>query len=284
MPEPRPLPIRLISANPMGGRTASSQALECSGLKSFLWMSSTLGPGPQIAATPVTPESGKTADFAGQILAAAQPSPHPPRTSVDLLPRLPFTDAVELASLAGTGKMTWPEINAALDAKIKLATHEALQRQRELCDRAPPRLESDKAWVAHNAWNEAKRNGESEIWARYNAKCDDLFANDCGPSDTSPRSLERLFGRERILDRFRSARDAELADLIKRLGPQPPRPTASAMPLSPAQVAMLRSQLTTSESAAIGKLNAVGFVASADMRAAIGMLAGEVAASVANGT
>jgi hypothetical protein len=224
------------------------------------------------------------ADSAGQNLAVAEPLPHLPRTSVDLLPRLPFADAVELASLAGTGKMTWPEINAALDAKIKLATREVLERQRELCDPAPPRQESDKAWAAHNAWDEAKRTGEREIWARYNAKCDELFANDCGPSDTGPRSLEQLFRRERILDRFRSARDAELAELIKRLGPPPPRPAASAMHLSPGQVAMLRSQLTAPETAAIGKLNAVGFVTSGDMKAVIGMLAGEIAGSVANGT
>jgi len=289
MPEPSPGPIRLISSSASARRTLSSQRAEKSGFKSFLWISGAPTPQPQTAARPTTSNSGKAADFAGQIAAVAEPTPsaetHFQRTSVDLLPRLPFADAVELASLVGSGKMSWPEIDAALDAKIKLATREALERQRERFDPVPPsQRESDKAWAAYNAWNEAKRNGESEVWARYNAKCDEVFANDCGSPDANSRSLDKLRCRERILDRFRSARDAELAELTERLGRQPPRPTASATRLISLQVATLRSQLTATESAAIGKLNAAGFIASANMKAAIGILAGEIADKIANVT
>ena len=44
-----------------------------------------------------------------------------PHNSSHLFGRLPFGDAVRLAALVGTGQMTWAEVNAALDAKIKLA-------------------------------------------------------------------------------------------------------------------------------------------------------------------
>ena len=65
-----------------------------------------------------------------------------PHNSSHLFARLPFGDAVQLAVLAGTGQMSWAEINAALDAKIKLA----IAGQQE--DRCPDR---------HDAWEEAKR-------------------------------------------------------------------------------------------------------------------------------
>jgi hypothetical protein len=194
------------------------------------------------------------------------------RNSADLLPRLPFDDAVKLASLVGTGQMTWPEINAALDARIKLAMADALDRQREQLDLPPPSSQqSDRAWDAYCDWDEAKRNGEAEIWARYHAKCDAEFAGDTRFLDTGSRALEQLLDRERTLDGLRSVRDRELADLTRRLGPRPPRPTC---PVSPPRY---RLQLTPVESDALSKLDASGFTGSADMIEAIDALAAEIA-------
>jgi hypothetical protein len=177
-----------------------------------------------------------------------------PRTSTGLLARLPFGDAVKLAGLVGTGRMTWPEINAALDAMIKVAAADAL----------------DGEWIEDDTaqrQDPAKRISEDEIWARYHAQCDEVFATDARPTDTGAWSREQLWRTERILDRLRSARDRDLAALRRRLGSQPSHTAMSRVALSPA------------ESAALDKLNATGFAGSEGMIAAIDSLAVEIAAN-----
>src|SRR5690348_15691545 len=117
--------------------------------------------------------------------------------SSDLLSRLPFGDAINLAALVGTGQMSWQDVNIALAARIKLAAAREIRR----------RTESKRQWDenvgACAEWEEARRTGESEIWARYHARCDAVFADRRGPLDAGRQSIELLFSRERILDRLR---------------------------------------------------------------------------------
>jgi hypothetical protein len=198
------------------------------------------------------------ADFAGRSATAQQArylewmTPVLPRTSTDLVPRLPFGDAIKLAALVGTGRMTWPEINAALDAMMKLATADALDEQ--------------------GAWEETTQDGEAAIWARYHAQCDEVFASDAEDSDAGSWSHEQLWSRERTLDRLRSARDRELAALRRRSA-------SPATTLKSSQTPAPRTQLTAAESDALDKLYATGFVASEDMMTAIDRLVGEIAGS-----
>jgi hypothetical protein len=193
-----------------------------------------------------------------------------PRTSADLFARLPFEDAVKLAVLAGTGQMTWPEINAALNAKIKLATADALNKHGEKFG-APN---------AYDEWEEAKRKEEDEIWARYHAKCDEVFADDTAPLDASSCSLEQLLGRERILNRLRGERDRALAALDRQLDAGCPQPIRLAIRLKPSQVAMLKTRLTPAESAAICKLDATGFADSEGLETAVSGLVGEITGDI----
>ncbi|WP_119302192.1 hypothetical protein [Dongia deserti] len=183
-----------------------------------------------------------------------------PRTSTDLLARLPFDDAVKLAALVGTGQMTWPEINAALDAMIKLAAADALDGALEDERHASPTQHTAKATC------------ENEIWARYHAQCDEVFANEGGPSELDDRS--QLWATEQVLDRLRSIRDRELATLRQQLE-QPLGPASSAIRLQ--QKAMPWTELSPSETRALGKLGATGFAASEGMMAAVGSLVGEIA-------
>lgn len=178
------------------------------------------------------------------------------RSSTGLLARLPFGDAVKVAVLVGTGRMTWPEINAALDAMIKVAAADALDGMWIEDDTAPTQ-------------DPAKRISEDEIWARYHAQCDEVFVNDASPMDTGAWSREQLWRTEQILNRLRSARDRDLAALRRRLGSQPSQTAMPGVGLSPA------------ESAAMGKLNATGFVGSEGMMAAIDSLVSEIAKSAA---
>ncbi len=208
------------------------------------------------------------------------------RTSADLLPRLPHEEAIALASLAANGHMSWAEINAALNAKVKLATGKALRRDRRQSDlmaagwRHDNDAHDDDAWAAYSEWNEAKRTGEGEIWARYHAKCDAMFANAPDYSGTSARAHEQLLNREHALDVFRMARDDELAALAQGLGPQPARSTTfPARPMS-VQIAMLKSRLSKEETDAIDKLEGTGFTESADMSEIIGVLASEIAGAI----
>ena len=180
-----------------------------------------------------------------------------PHNSSHLFGRLPFGDAVRLAALVGTGQMTWAEVNAALDAKIKLA----IAREPGGQDALDPR----------ETWEEAKRTAEDEIWARYHAKCDAVFAEDTDAVSTDPWSREQLRDRERILERLRSERDRALAALSRRMDPQVPRREMSTARIEPAVIA--RTQLAATERDALRKLDASGFVGSQPMADAIRHLA-----------
>lgn len=175
-----------------------------------------------------------------------------PHNSSHLFARLPFDDAVRLAALVGTGQMSWAEVNAALDARIKLAIAGALG--------AP----DDGSPDAHETWEAARRAAEDEIWARYHAKCDAVFANDTDTVTTDPWDRERLRDRERILNRLRSERDRALAALGRRM--DSPRQSITAMERT-------RTQLTAAERSALDKLDASGFAGSAQMANAIRDLA-----------
>ena len=183
-----------------------------------------------------------------------------PHNSSHLFARLPFGDAVQLAALVGTGQMTWPEVNAALDATIKLAVAQQSAGRGERRARADP----------HEAWEGARRVGEDEIWARYHAKCDAVFADDAAVDESDLWSSEDLRNREQMLNRLRSERDRALAALSCRLGDQPPRQTCTQPPAM---------QLTAIERAALRNLDASGFVSSTLMVAVIRNLATPLAGS-----
>lgn len=180
-----------------------------------------------------------------------------PHNSSHLFARLPFDDAVQLAALVGTGQMTWPEVNAALDAKIKLAIAQLRGGRRAPAD-------------PHEVWEDARRAGEDDIWARYHAKCDAVFADDATVDETDLWSTEAMRDREQVLNRLRDERDRALAALSRRLGPQPPRQTCTQPPAM---------QFTASERDAVRKLDASGFVSSAQMIDAIRDLATPLAGS-----
>jgi hypothetical protein len=182
-----------------------------------------------------------------------------PHNSSHLFARLPFDDAVRLAALVGSGQMTWAEVNAALDAKIKLAIARSAQD-----DRSPD---------AHQVREAARRAGEDEVWARYHAKCDAVFANDTDAVPPDPWSCERVRDKERALNRLRNERDRALAALNRRTDPQPPCVTRLEQPPTP---------LTANERAALGKLAASGFAGSQLMMDAICDLAEPLAGSFAD--
>jgi hypothetical protein len=188
-----------------------------------------------------------------------------PRTSTDLFARLPFIDAVALAAMVGTGRMTWPELNRALDAMIKLAAADVVGGH---CAKHPARSSGDAA----------KHAIEEGIWARYHAQCDEVFARG-GPMDTW--SPEHLWRTERILDRLRSARDRELAAVRRRLEVRSSAPAASEIRLEQSQATW--TEVSPAERAALDKLDATGFIASAGMIAAIDNLAGEIDGTLGSG-
>jgi hypothetical protein len=177
-----------------------------------------------------------------------------PHNSSHLFARLPFGDAVRLAALVGTGWMTWTEVNAALDAKIKVAIAGEVDDH----DRRSP--------DPREAWQQARRAEEEDIWARYHAKCDAVFAADTAEMATDPWSREQLRDRERILDRLRSERDRALAALSRRMDP-PRRRKSPATRMEPAAAA--RTQLAAAERSALCELDASGFVGSQRMAEAI---------------
>jgi hypothetical protein len=154
--------------------------------------------------------------------------------------------------------MTWPEIHAALDAVIKLAVTDAAGEQSEERGASPARI------------------AEDEIWARYHAQCDEVFAGDASLPDVNERSREQLWRRERILDRLRSARDRDLAASHRRMEAEPRSPL-SAITSAPLQATTPWTDLSPAECAALYKLDATGFVGSAGMRAAIKSVAAEIA-------
>jgi hypothetical protein len=187
-----------------------------------------------------------------------------PRTGADLFARLPFDDAMKLAALIGIGRMTWPEIHAALDAAIKLAVTDATDEKSDERRASPARI------------------AEDEIWARYHAQCDELFASDASLPDVNERSREQLWRRERILDRLRSARDRDLTASHRRMEAEPRSPL-SAVTSAPLQATTPWTDLSPAECAALYKLDATGFVGSAGMRAAIKSLVAEIADMVPPG-
>ena len=202
------------------------------------------------------------------------------RNSIDLLPRIPRDDAAKLEALAASGAMNWTEINAALDAKIKLATSQKLADQKQELDLRPPswqQVEDD--WTAHNEWNKAKAAGESEIWSRYFAKSSEAYAND-PVTEVGPAALEHLLAREKVIDELGRARDKELAELAQKFGAEPARPTASPMRATPYLYATAASQLTSAETDAMNRLDGC-FTASGSMTKTISDVAGEIISNVA---
>ena len=170
-----------------------------------------------------------------------------PYTGADLLARLPLADAIRLAALVGAGRMTWPAVYAALDAMIKLAAEGASER---------------------GMWQAAKQDGEAEIWARYHAQCDSVFAGDAADSDPGTWSHEQVWNRERILDHLRSVRDRALAAARRR-------PTSCAIALKSSSAPA--ETLTPLERDALERLDATGFTGSQDMMAAIDGIVADIA-------
>jgi hypothetical protein len=203
------------------------------------------------------------------------------RGSIDLFPRLSREDAVELEALAANGQITWGEINAALDAKMKQATVEGLLRDRRRLERKPQSwldadAARDSAWEKYNAWTRAWTAGESEIRARYDEKSSGLFREDPG---TGPAAMEKLLAQVKIKDDLDTDMQKELAELAQKLGPKPPMPS-NAFYLPPWSTAFAWSRLTTTESEALEKLNATGFTGSANMERAINGLVGEITRTI----
>lgn len=190
-----------------------------------------------------------------------------PHNSSHLFARLPFDDAIRLAALVGTRQMTWSEVNAALDAKIMLAIGRL--RAGLGAGLAPP--------DPHEAWERARRAGEDDIWARYHAKCDAVFAAGSTAGEADRWSPERVHDNERVLNRLRNERDRALAALGRRLGPQPPR-QALAAPRDSAVAG--RTQLAAAERDALRKLDASGFIGSQSMADAILNLAAPLAGAI----
>jgi hypothetical protein len=215
-----------------------------------------------------TPAPREAADLAGGNAAAAWRARYLdwietglPRSSTDLLARLPFHDAVILAALVGTGRMTWPEVNAALDAMIKLAAAEAFGEQ------------PDEHYTAARTRHAVRQTVEDEIWARYHAQCDEVFANGAAASDMATQAPEQLRGTEQTLNRLRSSRDRALATL-RRQANQP------FIGLESSQAGMPWTGLSPAQAKALDKLDATGFVGSEGMIAAIAGLASEVPESL----
>ncbi len=186
-----------------------------------------------------------------------------PHNGNHLFARLPFDDAIGLAALVGTGHLTWTEVNAALDAKIKLAI-------------ARLRTGSGDGFAScdpHEAWEAAQRAGEDDIWARYHARCDAVFAADSTVGGIDRWSSEHMRNNEHVLNRLRNERDRALAALSRRLGPQPPRQA----PASPHNPATRQTPLAIAERDALRKLDDSGFIGSQAMADAILELAAPLA-------
>jgi hypothetical protein len=190
-----------------------------------------------------------------------------PLDSSHLFARLPFNDAIRLAALVGTGRMTWTEVNAALNARIKLA----ITRLRAGPGDGSARLDP------HEAWEQAQRSGEDEIWASYHAKCDAVFAEDSSAEGIGRWSTARMRDNELVLGRLRNERDRALAELSRRLGRQPPRQASTT---SPSSAVTARMQLASAERDALRKLDASGFIGSQSMADAILDLAVPLAGSI----
>jgi hypothetical protein len=248
-----------VTTSPDKAQASFPQVIEHTGLKSREPRSRALGERARVLVAIPCP----SADSAGRDAAASwrrrcqewmRAAGAQPPCGTDVFARLPFDDAIKLAALVGIGRVTWQEVHAALDAMIKLAAAEALDKH---LDRLPPHT--------------AQRIAEDEIWGRYHAQCDEIFAG----ADADDRSPEQLWRRERILNRLRSARDCDLAGARRRKSPESRSPL-SAIPLWPLRATMAWTDLSPAEGAALYKLDATGFVGSAGMRAAIKSVAAEI--------
>ena len=170
------------------------------------------------------------------------------RTCAGLLARIPHDDAIALASLAAAGRVTWPAIHAALDAMMKRATLRAL---------GGGRLDEQRGRSA----------SERAIWARYDAACARLFADEPEPADSKHRAHEALLDREQKLDVLRMARDTALAEVAHDHTATSSH-AANAAHASP-------------EEAAVDTLRAAGFAASKQLDQLIAELAREIAGGAA---
>ena len=117
----------------------------------------------------------------------------------------------------------------------------------------------------HDVREAAQRAGQDDIWARYQAKCDAVFAADSTADELDRWSTEHIRHNERVLNRLRNERDRALAALSRRLGPQPPRQA----PASPHSPATRQTQLAVAERDALRKLDDSGFIGSQVMADAI---------------
>jgi hypothetical protein len=233
------------------------QAFGIAGLKSLRVSAEPVG-GASEATTPTRAISARGGAAAEQRRRADWLAVGLPHNSSHLFARLPFGDAVQLAALVGMGQMTWTEINAALDATIKMAIAGDHGDQ----DHRSP--------APHEAWEQARPTAEEDIWARYHAKCDAVFADDTAKMDSD----EQLRDRERRLNHLRGERDRALAALSRRMGSPPEAPCAVRL----AGAAPLH--LTATERNALRRLAASGFAASAAMAEAIRDLAAPLAVSM----
>ena len=285
MPNSGPIQIRLISGHTSGLRFNASQSHEKEGFKSLLASAATTSPQARASNASTAGNSDEPAEPApGAESLPLQLCYLPPhalyRTSMDLFPRLSHQDASKLEALAASGQMTWPEIKAALDAKIKLVASDELLRDRQQLERKPQSwYEAEEAWDAYDDWKSTKAFGEMDILSRYSEKASEVYANN-PVTETGPSALEHLLARERVVEDLARARDEELSVFAKKLGPQPPRSAKFPTVVAPWNIAFGLTRLTSSESEALEKLNAAGFTGSSNMDTAISGLVGEIAGNI----
>ena len=148
-----------------------------------------------------------------------------PHNGSHLFGRLPFDDAIRLAALVGTGQLTWTEVNAALDAKIKLAVarlrarrgngvasfdpHEAWEAARR--GRLPEDLSADEvwefAWEMVNEHNQlAAQHGGPD--ARRAMKQRGFLLSTDGPAHNVIKIKPPMVVAEEDLERFLAQLDA----------------------------------------------------------------------------
>lgn len=235
-----PVQLGLVRSAPSAERFATPQAPDKPGLKSpcphpgaFPAWSWAAGLAAGDGANPPADSARQQTVLTGRLQ----------RACAGLFARLPHADAIALASLAAAGQVRWPEIHAALDAMLKRATLAALDGER---------LEESSGRSA----------SERAIWARYDAACARLFAEESELAASKRQAHEALLDRERKLDILRIARDTALAELAHALAAPSP-PAANAAHASP-------------DEEAVDTLRAAGFTASEQLAQLIAGLAREI--------
>lgn len=282
--------FQLITGRAQGTQQSAGQIPGNAGFGSFMAAADMSRDATPAASTPVDPDPINTAALAAAKLAVAEQrnwiDGNFRRTSRDLAANMSDDDKAKLQALVDTGQLGWEDIDAALDAKIKLATTEMLTGQSADLNKMPSGWQASKdAWQAYQDWDLAERAGKSEIYARYSEKFAEIMASDPGPTegtDTDPHALEKLMAREGVLDRYRKIRDQELADLSQRLGQQPARPTTLPVGANPYEIALFEGRLTPADTTAMAKLDAAGFTSSGAFKDALTRLASEISTNVAN--